>query len=434
MDQITENKRAIPAGYKLTEVGVIPEDWDVVPLSELLEFKNGLNKSKQFFGYGTPIVNYMDVFSRSGLQAKDIAGCVDVSQRELAAYEVRKGDVFFTRTSETIGEIGIASVMLDEPEKTVFSGFVLRARPYDESLDNTFKAYCFTSSYFRQQITSRASYTTRALTNGRSLSAVLLARPPIPEQRAIAAALSDVDALLNGLDRLITKKRDIKQATMQQLLTGQTRLPGFEERWKTKTLDEVVTFLSGGTPSKNNENYWNGDIPWISATSLRTFFIWRSDSNVTNEAVAAGSKMAPVGSTLLLVRGSALHNEILAGLVTKPVCFNQDVKALVPSNDLFPKFLTTLLLGMAKELLKLVSSAGNTAGVLDTKLLKAFKIPLPSVQEQTAIAEVLSDLDAEITALEARRDKTRALKQGMMQELLTGRTRLVPPASVEVSA
>ena len=135
--------------------------------------------------------------------------------------------------------------------------------------------------------------------------------------------------------------------------------------------------------------------------------------------------MAPVGSSLLLVRGSALHNEILCGLVTQPVCFNQDVKALVPRSQVVPKFLTLFIRGTAEELLKLVSSAGNTAGVLDTKLLKAFAINLPPLPEQTAIADVLSDMDVELVELTRRRDKTRMIKQGMMQELLTGRTRLL---------
>lgn len=135
--------------------------------------------------------------------------------------------------------------------------------------------------------------------------------------------------------------------------------------------------------------------------------------------------MAPVGSSLLLVRGSALHNEILCGLVTQPVCFNQDVKALVPRSQVVPKFLTLFIRGTAEELLKLVSSAGNTAGVLDTKLLKSFAINLPPLPEQTAIADVLSDMDVELVELTRRRDKTRLIKQGMMQELLTGRTRLL---------
>jgi type I restriction enzyme S subunit len=212
---------------------------------------------------------------------------------------------------------------------------------------------------------------------------------------------------------------------MQQLLTGQTRLPGFHGEWDETTLGELATFLSGGTPSRSNDDYWTGDIPWISASSLRCFEIWRSDSNVTKEAVAAGSKMAPVGSSLLLVRGSALHNEILCGLVTKPVCFNQDVKALVPRSQVVPRFLTLFIRGTAEEFLKLVSSAGNTAGVLDTKLLKAFAINLPPLAEQTAIAEVLTEMDAELAGLDQRREKTHALKQAMMQELLTGRTRII---------
>ena len=219
-------------GYKKTEVGVIPEAWEVVPVGDLFTFKNGLNKAKQFFGRGTPIVNYMDVFGKPSLRIGEVVGQVAVSPKELNAYNVRKGDVFFTRTSETVKEIGTASVMLDEPESTVYSGFVLRARPTNDSLDDTFKTYAFSPRYFRKQIIARASYTTRALTNGRSLSVALLARPPLPEQRAIAAALSDVDALLGGLDRLIAKKRDLKQAAMQQLLTGQTRLPGFHGEWE----------------------------------------------------------------------------------------------------------------------------------------------------------------------------------------------------------
>src|SRR5690606_29474782 len=120
-------------------------------------------------------------------------------------------------------EIGIASVMLDEPNDTVFSGFVLRARPNNDSLENEFKKYCFSTRYVRRQITSRASYTTRALTNGRLLSATSLARPPVAEQLAIAAALCDADELIASLDALIAKKRDIKQTAMQQLLTGKTR-------------------------------------------------------------------------------------------------------------------------------------------------------------------------------------------------------------------
>ena len=137
-----------------------------------------------------------------------------------------------------------------------------------------------------------------------------------------------------------------------------------------------------------------------------------------------GSKMAPVGATLLLVRGSALHNEIRAGLVVAPVCFNQDVKALVPNPRIVPKFLTYSLLGRTQDLLRLVSTAGNSAGVLDTKLVKSLKIFLPPHCEQRVIAEVLSDVDGLLGAQESLISKKRAIKQATIQQLLTGKTRL----------
>jgi len=199
-----------------------------------------------------------------------------------------------------------------------------------------------------------------------------------------------------------------------------------KQKEKTQLVDlgSVTRWLSGGTPSRSIEEYWFGDIPWISASTLRTIEIFESDKCVTAEAVAVGSKMAPVGATLLLVRGSALHNEILAGLVTKPVCFNQDVKALVPSHNVFPKFLTYSLLGHETQLLKLVSSAGNTAGVLDTKLVQALRIWVPPKAEQSAIATALSDVDALLAGLDKLIAKKCDIKQTTMQQLLACKTRL----------
>lgn len=197
-----------------------------------------------------------------------------------------------------------------------------------------------------------------------------------------------------------------------------------EVKADTIELGEVTRWLSGGTPSRSKKEYWDGDIPWISAFTLKTTEISDSDQYVTKEAVESGSKMAPIDATLLLVRGSALHNEIRAGIVCKPVCFNQDVKALMPAKSVYPKYLTYSILGRENELLKLVSSAGNTAGVLDTKLVQAFKIWLPKYDEQRAIAAALSDVDALLDGLDRLIAKKRDLKRASMQQLLTGKTRL----------
>jgi type I restriction enzyme, S subunit len=207
-----------------TELGELPSDWDTPKLSDLFTFKNGLNKSKQYFGRGTPIVNYMDVYRRRGLRATDLSGRVSVDQSELKRFEVRKGDVLFTRTSETAAEVGTSSVMLDDLKDTVFSGFVLRARPIDRSLDDHFKQYCFATDSVRKQITSQTIETTRALTNGRILGGVLIARPPLLEQQAIATVLDAMDAEITALERRRDKTTDVKQGMMQALLTGRIRL------------------------------------------------------------------------------------------------------------------------------------------------------------------------------------------------------------------
>lgn len=199
-------------------------EWGQATLGELFVFKNGLNKAKHFFGFGTPIVNYMDVFSNGKILCTRLAGRVALSKQELSNFDVRKGDVLFTRTSETPEEVGLAAVVGDEPNETVFSGFLLRGRPRSRALCDEFKAYCFRSSFVRSQIVSKASYTTRALTNGRLLSGVVLRVPPLAEQAAIAAALSDMDTEISALEARRDKTRALKQAMMQELLTGRIRL------------------------------------------------------------------------------------------------------------------------------------------------------------------------------------------------------------------
>lgn len=199
-------------------------EWKQVSLGELFTFKNGLNKAKQFFGFGTPIVNYMDVYNGPKIRASRVQGRVSLSIDEIKNFDVRRGDVLFTRTSETPEEVGLAAVMLDEPSQTVFSGFVLRARPRNDELCDEFKAYCFRSSFVRGQIISKSTYTTRALTNGRQLSAVTLPIPPKSEQAAIAAVLSSMDDELAALEFRRQKTVALKQAMMQQLLTGRIRL------------------------------------------------------------------------------------------------------------------------------------------------------------------------------------------------------------------
>ena len=406
-----------------SDLDTFPNAWDAVLLGDLFTFKNGLNKAKRFFGTGTPIVNYMDVFERPGIMADHISGRVELSSEEIRTFNVRQGDVFFTRTSETVEEVGIASVMLDDPIDTVFSGFVLRARPLNGRLDDHYKQYCFASRAVRSQIVSNATYTTRALTNGRSLSAIRIAVPPTPEQRVIAEALSDVGGLIDSLEALIAKKQAIKQAAMQQLLTGKTRLPGFSEEWETKRLGEVAEIKTGATPSTRVTAYWNGTIPWCIPTDITGTpgkYLYTTERSITTEGLAnCGASLLPAGSLLLCTRATMGEIKIAA----MPVCTNQGFKPLVCKDGVSNEFLYYLLLTLKSLLIE--RATGSTFLEIGKPDVSAIETRFPPCNEQHAIATALSDMDAEIDALERRLGKTYAIKQGMMQDLLTGHVRLI---------
>ncbi len=413
-----------PAGYKRTEVGVIPSAWDAVQLGDLFEFKNGLNKAKQFFGSGTPIVNYMDVFECPGIRMNDLSGRVNLSPDEIKKFQVRLGDVFFTRTSETVEEIGVASVMLENPCDTVFSGFVLRARPRNDRLDDRYKQYSFGSKAVRSQIISNATYTTRALTNGRSLSAVWVAVPPNSEQRAIAEALSDVDGLLAALEALIAKKQAIKQAAMQQLLTGKTRLPGFSGKWETKAIGDFADCTSGGTPSTSVPDYWGGSIRWMSSGELNRKSVEDVEGRITERGLRESSAKVVLPRCVLVGLAGQGKTRGTVAINLVELCTNQSIAAILPNDFFVPEYLYFNLDSRYEELRDISSGDGGRGG-LNLQLIRSIDIPFPDIDEQTAIATILSDMDTEITVLEAKISKARQLKQGMMQELLTGRIRLI---------
>lgn len=189
-------------------------------------------------------------------------------------------------------------------------------------------------------------------------------------------------------------------------------------------LGSVTTWLSGGTPDRANAAYWAGSVPWISAATLKKTRIHDSDQRITDSAIRAGSKLAPQGATLVLVRGMALKHEVRVGTAMRPVSFNQDVKALIPKPGLLPRYLTYSLLGRRDKIIELVSSAGSGTGVLDTNLLKRLPIWVPSRLEQELIVAAIQDAESTEDALDQFIAKKQAVKQGMMQQLLTGRTRL----------
>tara|TARA_R110000822_G_scaffold97549_6_gene221305 strand:- start:1428 stop:2576 length:1149 start_codon:yes stop_codon:yes gene_type:complete len=377
-------------GYKQTEAGVIPSDWQTQQLGAVSSITTGRKDVNE----GNPDGEY-PFFTCSRNRAYSDTYSFDTEAILIAG----NGDV---------GNLHYHKGKFEAYQRTyVVSRFELGV-PYIWHQLN----YRLIESLGIGKIGSSIPYIKKE-----NLSDFEFPLPPTEtEQRAIAEALSDVDALISGLDRLIAKKRDLKQAAMQQLLTGQTRLPGFHGEWEVKRLGEICEISMGRTPARLNQAFWGRGHKWLSISDLQSKVVTESKEEIT-ELAASTMKIVPKG-TLLMSFKLSLGRLCFAGcdlFTNEAICsFN---KLQADADFLYYALGRTDFSLYGKQAVK-----GYT---LNRKSLELIEVTLPVRPEQTAIAQVLSDMDAALAALETRREKTRQLKQGMMQELLTGRTRLV---------
>ena len=388
---------AIPAGYKLTEVGSIPSDWDVKPLLALVRPATGQVDPKVEPYRSMTLVAPDHIESESG---RLIARRTAAEQNAISGkYLFKHGDIVYSKIRPYLRKAfladfaGVCSADMYPltPAADVAPGFALAV-----ILGQRFSA-------FAESASARSGI---PKINRDELAEYVLAAPPTAEQRAIAAALSDVDALLAKLDQLIAKKRGLKQATMQQLLTGQTRLPGFSGEWEVKQLGQIAHIKTG---SRNNEDkIEDGEYPFF----VRSENVERINSYSHDcEAILVPGE-GRIGDIFHYINGRFdVHQRVYA------------ITQFAPGMS--AKFVH-LYMAMSFGAWAMQNTVKATVNSLRLPTFQTFEMQAPPTkEEQTAIATVLSDMDAEIAALEARRDKTRALKQGMMQELLTGRIRLV---------
>ncbi|MDO5433768.1 restriction endonuclease subunit S [Eubacterium sp.] len=400
------------------------KEWPRFPIGEILDFKNGLNKGKEFFGFGTPIINYTDVYHNSGIKAKDVKGKVSLSKDEIRRFEVRKNDVFFTRTSETPEEVGLSAVLLEDIQDCVFSGFVLRGRPKNDKLVGEYCKYCFSTKHVREEIVKNCTYTTRALTNGKVLSAIEIPVPLKEEQEKIADALSAFEQYIDDLAELIEKKKGIRDGALEDLVSGKTRINGFSSERKEYSINDITrVVITGGTPSTAREEYYNGDIPWLASTEIHQKRITKPTTYITELGLSNSSaKIAPENSVLIALAGQGKTRGTVAYL-TKPMALNQSLAALVTNEKCNSEFLYYMIESMYVPLRELSSGGGR--GGLNKKLIKGVIVTIPvDVDEQEAIAKTLLAMDEEIRDLEAEREKIIRIREGAMDDLLTGRVRL----------
>ncbi len=418
----TLNSPLIKPGYKQTEVGVIPEDWEVAALGDLGDFSKGSGVRKNEAQSGDlPCVRYGEIYTYHNDIVRKYNSRISPEVAKTAK-RLRKGDVLFAGSGETKEEIGKAVAFVADDE-TYAGGDIVILSPRTGSSE--FLGYALNAPPVIRQKASKGQGDAVVHISANAIASIKLALPTKEEQTAIAQALSDVDTLLATLDQLIAKKRDLKQAAMQQLLTGKTRLPGFEGEWEVKRLGDVADIRSGGTPSTGDSAAWDGAIPWCTPTDITALggrkYLTTTSRTITDHGLKNSSaELIPAHSIVMTSRatiGECAINSV-------PMTTNQGFKNLISLSSIDVEFLYYLLLTQTQGLIGL--SAGSTFLEISKTQLKQYEVRLPTMkEEQTAIATVLSDMGAEIAVLEARRNKTQHIKQAMMQELLTGKTRLV---------
>ncbi|MCP9808840.1 restriction endonuclease subunit S [Cyanobium sp. HWJ4-Hawea] len=395
----------VKPGYKQTEVGVIPEEWNIEPLGKLTQFvTSGSRGWAQFYSEtGALFIRSQNV--RDGrLTFDDIQFVSPPSGAEGNRTKVELNDLLITITGNSVGNVALVEQQFDEAYISQHVGLVRLNKP---SIGPYACRYLSPCSPGNPQISGSQSGQSKPGLNLQNLRDFLIALPrTLDESNAIATALSDVDGLLDGLDRLIAKKRDLKQAAMQQLLTGQTRLPGFSGEWAVKRLGEIAHIKTG---SRNNENkVEDGKYPFF----VRSDNVERINSYSHNcEAILIPGE-GRIGDIFHYINGRFdVHQRVYAITQFAPAVSGKFVH---------------LYMAMNFGAWAMQNTVKATVDSLRLPTFQNFEMCMPTtLREQTAIAKVLTEVDAELTALVQQREKTRALKQGMMQELLTGRTRLV---------
>lgn len=413
-------------GYKLTELGPIPAEWSVFELGDMDPYVTSGSRgwARYYSNYGSAFLRITNL-SRQSIYP-DLSDLrfvkIPLIDAEGRRTQLQEGDLLVSITAD-IGIIGYVDRSIPTP--TYINQHVALVRFDPSRISSKFLCY-FLASEKPQRLfratTDQGAKAGMSLTGVRRIKAVL---PPLPEQNAIAEALSDSDSLIESLVQLIDKKRQIKLGAMQELLTGNKRLPEFRGHWKGRELQELADIRSGGTPSTSQPQFWDGDVVWCTPTDITALrgrkYLQDSGRKITQAGVQNSSaEMIPARSIVMTSRATIGE----CAINVCPVTTNQGFKNLVPHEDVDVEFLYYLLQIQKKALVRL--SGGSTFLEIGKAQLATFSVRMPlDKQEQVAIAAILADMDNELSILEDKLAKARVVKQGMMQELLTGRIRLV---------
>jgi type I restriction enzyme S subunit len=453
----------IPDGYKQTEMGIIPSDWNILELDELGSANQPAIKAGPFGSALTKDIYVKEGFKIYG-QEQVISGDYnfgnyyvdDTKFRQLKSCEVIEGDILLS----LVGTTGKLLVIPKDAERGIINPRLLRFR-FDKLMVNSiYFKNLFESNLIQNYLSTSAQGGTMAVLNAGILKRLVIPLPALKEQTAIANALSDVDTLIASIEKLIAKKQAIKTATMQQLLTGKKRLPPFDryqsditkgksegarkgqlkgtqhtelgeipEDWEFKPLSELTTLMTNGFVGTAKTHYTESDggVTYIQGYNVKeNAFNYRGIKKVTQEFHRRQSKSCLREGDVLMVQTGDVGLTTIVPLSLEGANCHALIISRFKKKKFNPMFFSYYLNSKEGRNRLIELEVGTTMKHINVGDLQHFHVPVPSlIQEQIAISNILTDMNVDIDSLTERLSKTQQIKQGMMQELLTGKTRLI---------
>lgn len=404
--------------YKNTSVGKIPVDWEVKKLGDIGDFKNGINKDKEDFGYGYPMVNLMDVFGRNILNnTKNLSSLVNATQNDLDNYDLKKGDVIFVRSSVKPTGVGLTTLINNDFPNIVYSGFLIRFRTTSDFLNNCFKSHCFYADYFRNKLISKSTISANTNINQVALSSLDLIVPPLSEQQKIAEVLATWDKAIQDTDTIIKKLEERNKALAFSLLRGKL----VSKESKKISLSQFLTFTPREV-QKPIENYL--------ALGIRSHGKGIFHKPDSDPKAIAMDKLYEVKENDFIVNITFAWEHAVA-IISK-----EDEGGLVSHR--FPTYVIdkklvsveyfrhVILQPFFKQMLDNISPGGAGRNrVLSKKDLLKLKISIPALKEQDNIAKILNTANQELKQYQNKLETLKQQKKGLMQQLLTGKIRTI---------
>lgn len=418
----------ITAGYKQTDVGVIPEDWEVENLGELISdmtdyvasgsFESLRNNVSVFDSHNYAL--YVRLFDlRLGLGHQKQKYIDKKSYKFLSRSNLYGNEILVANIGANVGE---AFVMPKTNQPASIAPNMIVVRTNINLLKYDYLFQYMKSDFGQKWLEELIAGSGHPKLNKTDFKQYKILKPSLSEQEKIAETLSDIDSLITKLDQLIQKKKNIKQGAMQELLTGKRRLPGFSGEWEETTLKEITEMSSGGTPSTRIKSYYDGNIMWASIADMTNSmkYISITEKKLTQSGISNSSaKLFPKGTVLYAMYASIGECCIAAA----PMATSQAILGIKCLSTIMNEYLYYYLTSM-KDYIKTLGQQGTQSN-LNKVMVQKFELKLPSIEEQKAIVRMLSNVDDEIEILKKKKHKYQVIKQGMMQQLLTGKIRLI---------